>query len=62
MTTEKSAPEPAKPSRAPGEVRLRQHAIGLGLRALFDEVVNEEVPHDFLDILRDADSRSPEKG
>lgn len=37
------------------EVRLRQQAIGVKLRHLFDEVVNEPVPDEFLDILRRAD-------
>jgi len=29
------------------------------LRHMFDEVVNEPVPDEFLDILRRADQRSP---
>ncbi len=37
------------------EARLRQQAIGQKLRQMFDEVVNEPVPDDFLDILRRAD-------
>jgi hypothetical protein len=37
------------------EARLRQQAIGQKLRQMFDEVVNEPVPSDFLDILRRAD-------
>ena len=40
------------------EARLRQHAIGVKLRHMFDEVVNEPVPDEFLDILRRADDRS----
>jgi len=44
------------------EARLRQQAIGVRLRQMFDEVVNEQVPEEFLEILRRADSRSPEKG
>ena len=40
------------------EVRLRQQAIGVKLRHMFDEVVNEPVPTEFLDILRQADERS----
>ena len=39
------------------EARLRQQAIGQKLRQMFDEVVNEPVPDDFLDILRRADDR-----
>ena len=37
------------------EVRLRQQAIGVKLRHMFDEVVNEPIPDEFLDILRRAD-------
>lgn len=46
------------------EARLRQQAIGQKLRQMFDEVVNEPVPDDFLDILRRADERKakPEAG
>jgi hypothetical protein len=40
------------------EARLRQQAIGVKLRQMFDQVVNEPVPDDFLDILRRADSKS----
>ena len=45
------------------EARLRQQAIGVKLRQMFDEVVNEPVPDEFLSILRRADdTRSGEKG
>jgi hypothetical protein len=40
------------------EARLRQQAIGVKLRQMFDQVVNEPVPDEFLDILRRADQRS----
>jgi hypothetical protein len=40
------------------EARLRQQAIGVKLRHMFDEVVNEPVPEAFLEILRRADERS----
>jgi hypothetical protein len=39
------------------EARLRQQAIGVKLRHMFDEVVNEPVPDAFLEILRRADAR-----
>ena len=39
------------------EARLRQQAIGVKLRHMFDEIVNEPVPQDFLDILRRADDK-----
>jgi hypothetical protein len=46
------------------EARLRQQAIGVRLRQMFDAVVNEDVPDEFLDILRRADDRSkdPNRG
>ena len=43
------------------EARLRQQAIGVKLRQIFDEVVNEPVPDEFLDILRRADRQEPGK-
>ena len=39
------------------EARLRQQAIGVKLRHMFDEIVSEPVPQDFLDILRRADDK-----
>jgi hypothetical protein len=44
-----------------GETRLNQQAIGARLREMFDEVVNEPVPDEFLDLLRLADERLPDK-
>lgn len=43
------------------EVCLRQQAIGVKLRHMFDEVVNEPVPDEFLEILRRADQASSTK-
>jgi Anti-sigma factor NepR len=40
------------------EARLRQQAIGVKLRQMFDQVVNEPVPDEFLEILRRADQRT----
>ena len=37
------------------EARLRQQAIGARLRQLFDDVLNEPVPDEFLQILHRAD-------
>lgn len=51
-----------RPSKKPpsvDEARLRQQAIGVRLRQVFDEVVNEPVPDEFFDILRRADERGP---
>ena len=39
------------------EARLRQQAIGVKLRQMFDQVVNEPVPEEFLEILKRADAR-----
>ena len=58
--TDKSNP-PVRPPKGGAnleESRLRQQAIGVKLRHMFDEVVNEPVPDEFLDILRRADERS----
>ncbi|WP_174299267.1 NepR family anti-sigma factor [Caulobacter sp. S45] len=51
--------QPATPAAEPtlNEARLRQQAIGVKLRHMFDEIVNEPVPQDFLDILRRADDK-----
>jgi hypothetical protein len=43
------------------EARLRQQALGTKLRQMFDAVVNEPVPDDFLEILRRADDDKPEE-
>ena len=59
-----------QPREAPGpateptldEARLRQQAIGVKLRHMFDEIVNEPVPQDFLDILRRADDKGEAGG
>jgi hypothetical protein len=49
-------PPKKKPAKATlAETHLRQQAIGMRLRNLFDEVVNEPVPDSFLEILRRAD-------
>ena len=53
---------PKAPDPALDEARLRQQAIGVRLRQMFDEVVNEEVPDEFLEILRRADARTAENG
>lgn len=49
---------PESDDHALDEARLRQQAIGVKLRQMFDQVVNEPVPDDFLDILRRADEKS----
>jgi len=61
MIEQRPAPERRKSSAALDEARLRQQAIGVRLRQMFDEVVNEKIPDEFLEILRRADDRSSEK-
>jgi hypothetical protein len=39
---------PQKGAAALDEARLRQQAIGVKLRQMFDQVVNEPVPDEFL--------------
>jgi hypothetical protein len=57
------SPDPRKPSAALDEARLRQQAIGVRLRQMFDDVVNEDVPDEFLEILRRHDeSKAGGKG
>jgi hypothetical protein len=59
MTDNSNPPgKPPKGGAGLEEARLRQQAIGVKLRHMFDEVVNEPVPDEFLDILRRADQRS----
>jgi hypothetical protein len=51
-----------RPSPSLDEARLRQQAIGVKLRQMFDEVVSEPVPDEFLDILRRHDAKTPDRG
>ena len=51
----RKAPAAGDPRRAIDEARLRQQAIGAKLRQMFDQVVNEPIPQEFLDILRRGD-------
>ena len=59
MIEHRPSPERRRAAAALDEARLRQQAIGVRLRQLFDEVVNEEIPDEFLDILRRADEKNP---
>lgn len=54
--------KPPRNGTSAEEARLRQQAIGVKLRHMFDEVVNEPVPDEFLDILRRADAGTPDRG
>lgn len=53
------SPPRSKSKRDPAvdDARLQQQALGAKLRQMFNEVVNEPVPDDFLEILRSADRR-----
>jgi len=42
-----------------GSLRARQKVIGAGLKRLFDDVVDENVPDDFMDLLAKFDEREP---
>jgi hypothetical protein len=61
MIEQRPIPDRRRGSAALDEARLRQQAIGVRLRQMFDEVVNEAVPDEFLEILRRADERGPGK-
>jgi hypothetical protein len=43
-------------------IRARQRAIGRELRRMYDEVVQENVPDDFLDLLHQIDEAAVKKG
>lgn len=60
MIEQRSSSERRPSSAALDEARLRQQAIGVRLRQMFDEVVNEQVPDEFIEILRRADKRTSE--
>ncbi len=59
MTESRRTPQPTSEDETSiEEARLRQQAIGVKLRQMFDGVVNEPLPDDFLSILRRADQPS----
>ena len=62
MIEQRQSPDRRKATAALDEARLRQQAIGVRLRQMFDEVVNEDVPDEFLEILRKHDARKAEGG
>ncbi len=62
MIEQTPSPQPSRsPSPSVDEARLRQQAIGVKLRQMFDEVVNEPVPDEFLQILRGAEAAKAER-
>ena len=58
MIEQRDMAERQKSAPALDEARLRQQAIGVKLRQMFDQVVNEPVPDEFLEILRKHDDTS----
>jgi hypothetical protein len=62
MTDQTPSERKLDPEASLDEARLRQQAIGVKLRQMFDEIVNESVPQDFLDILRRADDKGRADG
>jgi len=62
MIEQRPTAERRKASAALDEARLRQQAIGVRLRQMFDDVVNEDVPDEFLEILRRHDTKTAENG
>ena len=57
-----AGPRRVEPEPNIDEARLRQQAIGVKLRHMFDQVVNEPVPEEFLSILRRADATRNKDG
>lgn len=47
----------ALPRDRAGELQARQRAIGLELRRVFDEIVEEPIPSEFLKLLDDIDRK-----
>ena len=62
MIKHRSIKQPAARQPSLDEARLRQQAIGVKLRQMFDEVVNAPVPEEFIEILRRADLRPQGEG
>ena len=51
---------PRQSSTSAYGVRLRQAMMGQRLRTLFDSIVDEPIPDDFEDLLRQLDARGSE--
>ena len=62
MSNVRPPPPPTDEEPSLEEARLRQQAIGVKLRQMFDNIVNEPVPDDFLEILRKADTSKTSGG
>lgn len=53
--------EPTERDKVIG-ARARQRAIGRELRRMYDDVVQEPIPEDFLDLLKKIDEAEQKKG
>jgi len=51
-----------KPSEKARAIRARQRAIGRELRRMYDDVAQEQVPEDFMDLLRQIDEAEDKGG
>ncbi|MBA2587529.1 MAG: hypothetical protein H0U98_02785 [Alphaproteobacteria bacterium] len=51
-----------KPSEKARAIRARQRAIGRELRRMYDDVAQEQVPDDFMDLLRQIDEADDKGG
>jgi len=60
--TEKLSTEDSNDRDKARAVRARQRAIGRELRRMYDGVVNEAVPDDFMDLLRRIDESGDTSG
>jgi len=61
MAKEESGDQASKPVDAP-TARRRQDAIGRRLRQMYEDVVREDVPTDFMQFLKEADERGTGPG
>jgi hypothetical protein len=50
-----------KPNEKSRAIRARQRAIGRELRRMYDDVAQENIPDDFLDLLKKIDQVSEAK-
>lgn len=62
--SDRPMPGPSSRTRPPNEagLRARQKVIGAGLKRLYDDVVDEDVPSDFMDLLSQFDKDSSTSG
>lgn len=61
MAKKESNDQASRPVDSP-TARRRQDAIGRRLRQMYEDVVREDVPADFIEFLKDADERGAGQG